>query len=159
MQPTYEELFSQNQALIEQVKILTQQNQALTLQLKEAFAEIKTLKIKVKELEEKLNTNSSNSSKAPSQDPFRPYKPKKPTGRRQGAQKGHSGHSRGLFPVEQVQVLHDLRPSVCPNCQSSDFDVEAIGTEVRQVVELPEIPPEVTQYNIHTCRCSTCGKH
>lgn len=152
MQSTYEKLFSQNQALIEQVKILTQQNQ-------EALAEIKTLKAKVKELEEKLNTNSSNSSKAPSQDPFRPQKPKKPTGRSQGAQKGHPGHSRGLLPAGQVQVLHDLRPSVCPNCQSNAFDIEAVGTEVRQVVELPEIPPEVTQYNIHTCRCSACGKH
>jgi len=152
MQLSYEELFIQ-------VRILTQQNQALTQQLQEAFAEIKTLRAKVKELEEKLNTNSSNSSKAPSQDPFRPGKPKRPTGRRQGAQKGHPGHSRGLLPAEQVQIQHDLRPSVCPCCQSNDFDFEAIGTEVRQVVELPEIPPEVTQYNIHTCRCSTCGKH
>ncbi len=152
MQPAYEELFTQ-------IKILTEQNQALTLQLKEAFAKIKALKTKVKELEEKLNTNSSNSSKAPSQDPFRPHKPKKPTGRHQGAQKGHPEHSRGLLPVEQVQAQHDLRPSVCPNCQSNDFDVEAIGTEVRQVVELPEISPEVTQYNIYMCRCSGCGKH
>ena len=152
MQPTYEELLSHNQALMQQVQILTQQ-------LKEALAEIRTLKAKVKELEEKLNTNSSNSSKAPSQDPFRPQKSKKPTGRRQGAQKGHPGYSRGLLPIEQVQIQHDLRPSVCPNCQSNDFDVEAVRTEVRQVVELPEIPPEVTQYNIHTCRCNACGRH
>ena len=75
MQPTYEELFTQ-------IKILTQQ-------LQEALTEIKVLRVKVKELEEKLNTNSSNSSKAPSQDPFRPKKPKKSTGRRRGAQNGH----------------------------------------------------------------------
>lgn len=30
---------------------------------------------------------------------------------------------------------------------------------MRQIVELPEAPPEVTQYNIHTCRCTGCGKH
>ena len=57
MQPTYEELFTQ-------VRILTQQ-------LQEALAENQALKAKVKELKEKLNTNSSNSSKASSQDPLK----------------------------------------------------------------------------------------
>ena len=54
MHPTFEELLIQ-------VKILTQH-------LEEALTENKTLRAKVKELEEKLNTNSSNSSKAPSQE-------------------------------------------------------------------------------------------
>ncbi len=67
MQPTYEELFSQNQILAQQ--------------LKEALAEIQTLKAEIKELKEKLNTNSSNSSKPPSQDPFRAPRTTKPTGR------------------------------------------------------------------------------
>jgi len=145
MKPTYEELFSQNQILAQQ--------------LKEALAEIQTLKAEIKELKEKLNTNSSNSSKPPSQDPFRAFKTKKPTGRSQGAQKGHKGHSRQLIPIEQVQTLYDLKPNICPNCQSNSFDSEAIRTDVRQVVELPEAPPDVTQYNIHTCRCNCCGKH
>ena len=134
MQPTYEELFTQ-------IKVLTQQNKVLTQQLQEALTEIKTLKVKVKELEEKLNTNSSNSSKAPSQDPFRSRRPKKSTGRRRGAQKGHPGHSRTLVPIEHVQTQLHLRPQICPSCQSNDFDVEAVRTEIRQVVELPEIPP------------------
>jgi len=142
-----------------QVKILTQQNQSLTQRLLGALTELKALKAKVKELEERLNTNSSNSSKAPSQDPFRPRKPKKSTGRHRGAQKGHPGHPRTLVPVEQVQRQLDLRPKICPSCQSHDFGIEAVGTEIRQVVELPEIPPEVIQYNIQTCRCSECGKH
>ncbi len=34
-----------------------------------------------------------------------------------------------------------------------------VRTDVRQVVELPDAPPEVTQYNINTCQCSGCGKH
>ena len=73
MKPTYEELFQQ---------------------LKEALAEIQLLKAEIKELKDKLNTNSSNSSQPPSQDPFRPRKKKKATGRCQGAQKGHRGHPR-----------------------------------------------------------------
>jgi transposase len=145
MQPTYEELFAQNQALIQQ--------------LHEALAEIQILRAQVKDLEEKLNTNSSNSSTPPSQDPFRSPKRKKRTGRKQGAQSGHAGHRRSLYPLEQVQKVHDLKPVACSNCQSHAFDQKAVSTEIRQVVELPEAPPEVTQYNIHTCRCLSCGKH
>jgi transposase len=138
MKPTYEELFQE---------------------LREALAEIQLLKTEIKELKDKLNTNSSNSSQPPSQDLFRARKKKKTTGRNQGAQNGHQGHSRRLVPIEEVQVEHDLRPDICTNCQSNSFDPEVISTEVRQVLELPEAPPEVTQYNIHTCRCRCCGKH
>lgn len=82
-------------------------------QLDDAFLEIQQLKAEVRNLKDKLNTNSSNSSKPPSQDPFR-KRPKldKESGRRQGAQKGHQGHSRDLIPIEQVQTLRDLKPDV-----------------------------------------------
>lgn len=145
MQPTYEELFAQNQILIQQ--------------LKEALAEIKELKAEIQDLKDKLNTNSSNSSRPPSQDPFRYPRKKKATGRKQGAQNGHRGHSRRLIPIEEVQIKHDLRPTICTNCQSDSFETEVVSTEIRQVIELPEAPPEVAQYNIHTCRCKGCGKH
>src|SRR5262249_10683580 len=135
-----------------QFQILFQQHQ-------EALREIQVLKAEIVDLKEKLNTNSSNSSKSPSQDPFRPRKPKKGTGRTQGAQTGHQGHKRQLVPLEQVQTVHDLKPTICSHCQSNAFEAEVIRTDVRQVIELPEIPPEVTQYNIHTCCCSSCGKH
>jgi len=125
----------------------------------QALARIEFLEKRVKELEDKLNTNSSNSSKPPSQDPFRTYKKKTPTGKKQGGQKGHKGHQRKLVPIEDVKQVHDLNPSVCPNCEGSHFELVAVGTEVRQVVELPETPPEVIQYNINTCKCSQCGKH
>lgn len=145
MQPTYEELFAQNQ-------ILSQQ-------LKEALALVEALRAKIRDLEEKLNTSSTNSSKPPSQDPFRATRKKKRTGRKQGGQPGHSGYRRTLYPLDQVQKVHDLRPIECSNCRSKTFDIEVISTDTRQVVELPETPPEVVQYNIHTCRCDQCGKH
>jgi len=114
MKPTYEQLFSQNQTLIQQVE-------TLTVQLQEALAEIKLLRAEVKDLKDKLNTNSSNSSKPPSQDPYRSTKKKKPTGRKQGGQPGHTGYKRSLYPVAEVQIVHDLRPQKCPNCQSHDL--------------------------------------
>ncbi len=145
MKPTYEELFEKLNKALEEIEILKKENQAL--------------KAKVKELEDKLNTNSSNSSKPPSQDPFRAQRKKEPTGRKQGAQKGHKGHPRQLVPINQVQSLHNIKPDTCPNCHSHSFNSEVVRTDVRQVVELPDAPPEVTQYNIHTCQCSGCGKH
>lgn len=50
----------------------------------------------------------------------------------------------------------DLRPHQCPNCQGTSFDESPVSVECKQVVELPEIKPDITQYNIYTCRC---GKH
>jgi transposase len=159
MKLSYEKFLNQQQILQQQYQILFQQHQEALREIQELKAENQQLKAEVADLKEKLNTNSSNSSKPPSQDPFRSRGVKKGTGRKQGAQKGHRGHSRDLIPIEQVQTLHDLKPNVCPNCQSNSFDEEIIGTEVRQVMELPEMPPEIIQYNIHTCRCSCCGKH
>ncbi len=133
--------------------------QELEKLLMQALARIEFLEKRVKELEDKLNTNSSNSSKPPSQDPFRAFKKKTPTGKPKGGQKGHKGHQRSLIPIEQVNQVLDLRPSCCPGCQGDQFDLETISTEIRQVVELPEMPPEVTQYNISICKCRCCGKH
>ena len=181
MQPTYEELFAQNQVLIKQLNeallefrqlkeenwlvkeenwLLKEENRLLGEENQQLKTGIRELRAEILDLKDKLNTNSSNSSQSPSQDPFRKRgKSNKASGRKQGAQKGHRGHSRDLIPPEQVQTVHNLKPNTCPDYQSNCFDDEILGTDVRQVVELPEMPPEVTQYNIHTCRCSSCGKH
>ena len=155
----FNEVLAENQILRTENQILRTENQILRTENQMIKSENQALKAEILELKEKLNTNSSNSSKPPSQDPFRKYKPKERSGRQQGAQPGHKGHARKLIPIEQVQVVHELKPDSCPNCGTSIFDINPIFTEVRQVVELPEMPPQVTQYNIHTCRCEGCGKH
>jgi len=165
MQPTYEELVYQIHLLSDQLKEVLAENQFLKAHY-DALNEIQTLKAdndalkaEIKELKDKLNTNSKNSSKPPSQDPYRANKKKKSSGRKQGGQLGHPGHQRKLYPLEQVQESHDFKPGKCPDCQSLGFADGVISTEVRQVIELPDAPPQVTQYNIHTCQCSCCGKH
>jgi transposase len=110
-------------------------------------------------LREKLSTNSNNSSKPPSQDPNRPKRASSPSGKRPGGQPGHSGHARKMYPSAQVTTTVDLMPNACPNCSDAQFEGKPLSIEVRQVIELPEILPEITQYNIHTCRCGHCGKH
>lgn len=130
----------------------------LELEVEALRKENKALKVKVKELEDKLNTNSRNSSKPPSQDPFRPKNPRKPSGKTQGAQPGHTGHKKKMYPMDQVGKVIELKPNTCGACGCKDFKDPPVSVECRQTVELPEIKPEVTQYNIYTCRCSSCGK-
>jgi transposase len=111
------------------------------------------------ELKEKLGTNSSNSSKPPSQDPNRANRRAKRTGKKPGGQPGHVGHKRKLYPEEEVSKIIDVKPEVCPKCAAMSFEQLPVAIEVRQVVDLPEISPEVTQYNIYTCKCKCCWKH
>ena len=120
--------------------------------------ENQSLKLEIQALREKLATNSKNSSKSPSQDPFRKTKKRKPSGKKPGGQPGHRGHKKAMLPVEQVFEVVDLKPEECPSCGHTSFNETPISIECRQTVELPVIQPEVTQYNIHTCRCGNCGK-
>lgn len=134
----------------------------LSKQLQEVCAENTLLKAQLKQFEEelerlkeKLNTNSSNSSKPPSQDPFRKKRDTKPSGKKPGGQPGHPGHSRKTYSVDELSKVIDVKPELCPHCAGKEFD-QTVSVEVRQVVDLPELPPEVTQYNIHTCKCGQC---
>lgn len=128
-------------------------------QLKDALLKIQQLEAEVFALKEKLNTNSSNSSQPPSQDPNRITRKKEPKGRKRGGQPGHPRHTRQLTPPEEVTKMFNIKPEACTYCGESAFNDDPIRTEIRQVTELPEIRPDVYQYNIHTCRCDHCGKH
>ena len=110
-------------------------------------------------LREKLSTNSKNSSKPPSQDPFCKTRKRKSSGKKPGGQPGHPGHKRTMIPADQVSEVVDLISENCPSCGCADFDDTPISIECRQVIELPAIEPAVTQYNIHTSRCGKCGQH
>ena len=129
-------------------RIVTEQKEQITRLIKES-----------QKLKEKLNTNSSNSSKPPSQDSNRPSRRSKPTGKKPGGQPGHTGHKRKLYPPEEVSKTIAVKPEVCPKCASISFEQKPVAIEVRQVVDLPKIVPEVTQYNIYTCKCQCCWKH
>ena len=116
--------------------------------------------------QEKLNTNSHNSSKPPSQDinaskkkKSRRYpKSRKKTVLKQGAQQGHKGKGRHLLPSEQVDdVVVCLPPT---HCECGDV-IQAKSTKKKrhQVHELPVVKPIVTEYQQVFGQCSGCGKH
>lgn len=140
------------QELLAEVKALRAENAALRV-------ENAALRKRVKKLEEKANTNSRNSSKSPSQDPYRKRTGRKKfSGKKQGAQGGHKGFTRAMAPPEEVTEFRDIHPVQCPHCAGSNFLDTPVRTEFRQVTELPEVPPQVIQFNIHTDCCAGCGK-
>jgi transposase len=118
------------------------------------------LRERVGELERWLGMNSQNSSKPPSSDA--PWAPKPPASRpdsdrKQGGQPGHPGHCRKLIPVEQVTRLEKIKPVRCPDC-GRELVGEDSHPERRQVWDLPEVRPEVTEYQRHTLGCPHCGR-
>ncbi|MBY0282099.1 MAG: IS66 family transposase [Alphaproteobacteria bacterium] len=137
--------------LLEEIKILIQENSRLARDNKE-------LVTRILELEEKLKTNSSNSSKPPSQDPFRSTKNTKSSERKPGGQPGHPRHIREMVPQGQVNRIVEVKPESCPRCGADMSGADSISVKHRQVVELSAVFPDVTQYNIQTCKCHICGK-
>lgn len=109
-------------------------------------------------LEEKVNRNSQNSSQPPSSDsPYKkPPSKKKKTGRKQGGQKGHTGKGRILKPVEEVNQVVVSRPMTCDKCSSLLLGEDPYPQR-HQVSELPEIQPEVVEYQLHSLTCHACG--
>ena len=135
----------------EQARLLAQQAQLLEKQARIIEEQAR----RIEALEEKLRTNSRNSSRPPSDDPHRPPAPKSPTGKKRGAQPGHPGKARTLLPPDCVTAAHDCQPGPCPACGGQ---VRLTGLRARhQVIDLPPIPPVVTEYRLFEGRCRTCG--
>ena len=141
---TYEELLAENAAL-------RAENAALK-------ARVAELEARIAALEARLGTNSRNSSKPPSSDPpnvaARPKRP--PSERKRGGQPGRMGVTRSLLPPEKVTRIIDLRPPECDTCGAalSGDDPKPVR---RQVVDVPPVEPDVTEYRRHTLPCAACG--
>ena len=126
------------------------------------------LEEEVRELRARLGQDSSNSSKPPSSDQpgakKKYHKREREKGRRAaGAQEGHEGARRATFPPEKVTRVVNHRPDCCEACGDKLLDTQMVeGNHRRQVVEIPEIVPDVTEHRVFvglcTCGCSTWGK-
>jgi len=142
--PTYEELLAENAALKARVSELS--------------AQLAATLARIAELEARLGTNSRNSSKSPSTDPpnvaARPKRP--PSGRHQGGQPGHKGTTRSLLPPDKVDKIVDVRPPACQKC-GAPLRGEDPKPRRRQVVDVPPVKPDVTEYRQHTLTCAACG--
>jgi len=126
--------------------------------IKQLENEIVKLKKRIEELERLLGMNSKNSSKPPSSDPpgTSSVLPK-PKRKKRGAKNGHQTHLRQLLPPEKVKRRIELTPEVCP-CGSTDLEKTNEEPLRHQIVDIPPIEPEVTEYIQPIYRCKDCGK-
>src|SRR5512135_2457884 len=119
---------------------------------------IDQLEQRIADLEERLNQNSTNSSKPPSSDPpsVKRRPPAVPSGKRRGGQPGHRRHTRTLVPPDQVHEAFDCKPSHCRRCGRglAGFDPQPLR---HQVAEIPPVQPVVTEYRLHRLHCPQCG--
>lgn len=120
---------------------------------------IAKLEARIKELEDQLAKNSRNSSKPPSSDGLgkpapKPAFTKNLTGNKPGGQTGHGG-STLKFQDSPDQIV-ELRPKICPECAHSLVGLAAESSERRQVLDLPPIKLETTEYRAATICCPAC---
>jgi len=111
-------------------------------------------------LEARLNQSSANSSQPPSKDSpkqRRERKRKRKSGRKRGGQPGHKPHQRELVPPEKVTATVDHRPDQCDGCGAVLTEVDDTEPLRHQIIELPEIIPDVTEHRLHACDCPSCG--
>jgi transposase len=123
------------------------------------------LQAKLAELEARLGQNSGNSSTPPSRDPVaererqateRAERAGRAGGakRKRGKQKGAKGFS--LEMSDHPDRVIDHVPERCEDCGECLGDGGDEGYAARQVIDIPEVKPEVTEHRAHRRRCG-CG--
>jgi transposase len=122
-------------------------------------AQIEALTERVKELENRLNKDSHNSSLPPSSDGLgkkrKPKSERGKSGRPTGGQRGHRGRTLEFADQPDEVIVHT--PDSCRACGASLADEPAIKSERRQVHDLPPIKVIVTEHQAQTRCCRECG--
>jgi transposase len=120
---------------------------------------IAELEATVRDLQARLQLNSTNSSKPPSSDPIglKRKPPTPPSKRRRGGQPGHRKAFRALVPPEKLRSSQDCKPSACRRCGHALFGEDSHPL-IHQVAELPRIEPIVDEYRVHRLSCPDCGE-
>src|SRR5262245_48122627 len=119
---------------------------------------LQALQQQVAQLTERLNQNSTNSSRPPSSDPphVKRRPPKKSSGRQRGGQPGHARQQRPLVPPEKVQQTIPLKPAACRQCGQALHGADPHPRR-HQVAEIPPVEADVTEYPLHRLTCTACG--
>ncbi len=123
-------------------------------------AQIKRLEARIHELEQRLNKNSSNSSKPPSSDGL--SKPPRTTSLREngknksGGQAGHKGETLKQTETPDIVKKHVL--TTCPDCQHILLQSPLIGIVKRQVFDIPQPKIEATEHQAEVKYCTCCNK-
>ncbi|MEO9003471.1 MAG: IS66 family transposase [Ginsengibacter sp.] len=118
--------------------------------------ENKELKELLQQALDKLNKNSSNSSKPPSTDIVRTKSLRISAGRKAGGQKGHKGVTLPISEVPDKIVIH--RALECSGCGKDISGVGSLRFERRQVYDIPPIRMRVCEHKSEIKCCPHCEK-
>lgn len=115
------------------------------------------LERRIAELEERVDKNSTNSSRPPSSDPpsVKRRPPAPASGKKRGGQPGRRRQARALVPPDQLRQVFECKPPACRSCGEAlhGDDPEPIR---HQVAEVPPVRPVVDEYRLHRLRCPRC---
>jgi transposase len=119
---------------------------------------IAALEATVRDLQARLQLNSTNSAKPPSSDPIglKRKPPSPPSRKKRGGQPGHRKAFRALVPPERLRSSTDCKPDSCRRCGQA-LHGEDPTPLIHQVAELPRIDPTVDEYRLHRLDCPGCG--
>ena len=141
-------------------KIPQQDWEATPASVKQALVnlaeQVKQLSERLATVEEKLNQNSSNSSRPPSSDGFGTGPTKAPQRRKSTGQQKRPRQGRRLIAVEDCDQVHEEKPEYCRDC-GERLSGEDPHPHRHQVWELPPIQALVTEYRLHELTCAACG--
>lgn len=121
------------------------------------FEAVVSLESRLKELEERVEKTSRNSSKPPSSDGLRKgaAQPRRRGEKPSGGQAGHPGET--LRMVETPDVVVDVRPAGVCVCGRELGEQDAALKERRQQIDLPAPQVVVTEYRQWSVQCG-CGR-
>jgi len=137
------------EATIEKVKNLVREDKQLSAGLKSM---IELLILIITLLANRLNLNSSNSSKPPSSDPNRIKRSKTKTGKKPGGQKGHVGKTlKKVDDPDKIEVIKIDRRKL-PLARYRE-----VGFDTRQVFDI-DISRIVTEYRAQIVEDDNCNR-
>ena len=147
-------------------KIYDSGKAAVISKLVELSSEIEALKRiimaqqhRIRQLENQLAKDSHNSSQPPSSDGYKKQKRTKSqrskTNRKVGGQQGHQGHTLEMVDNPDHIETCPLEQEYC-DCGQSLKGKTATGYERRQVIDIPPVKLEVTEYRAEIIDCD-CG--
>jgi transposase len=149
-----------NAALREVINTQGVQIETLTGQVTALSAQLVAQVARIEELERRLSSDSTTSSKPPSADP--PYrKPERSSsgtasGRKPGKQSGAGGTTMALVDNPNETLYCDV--DRCGDCGTDLTGVPVSRMERRQVTDIAAPPPPyVTEYRIITRTCPCCA--